>query len=188
MPHYLNLALVSEEEDFASSCLDFANRHFAGIADVYLLGENCLPHVTLCQFRGDSERLGSLRSECENSFPHSLELKPTHFYIRPGRGRHTGHLWLGLAIEPSAELLDCQRRAVALLSGLAFETQTPASEYFPHLSMARCGSEAEVGALRLAWDSKLFQKSSFKVALALSNPDGVMLKTLGCTSDWKHLR
>lgn len=179
---------MPEDGDFASSCLVFAHRHFAGIADVYLLGENCLPHVTLCQFLGDSEKLDSLKSECERSFPPSLVLKPSHFYIRPGRGRHRGYLWLGLAIEPSDELLECQRRAVTLLSGLAFETQTPISEYFPHLSMARCGSEAEVGALKLAWDSKLFQESTFKVALALSNPDGVMLKPLGCASDWKHLR
>lgn len=158
------------------------------MADAYLLGENCLPHVTLCQFGGEAGRLDSLLAECESSFNGALELKPSHLYIRPGRGRHLGHLWLGLAIEPSSELLEWQCRAVALLSGLAFETLTQSNGYFPHLSMARCGLGVEIGSLKLAADSKLFQTGSFKAVLALSNPDGVMLKYLYGAPDWTLLR
>ncbi|MBP9093403.1 2'-5' RNA ligase family protein [bacterium] len=180
---HFNLALYPQNAKLASACVALAQANFKEQASEYLLGEQALPHVTLCQFQASEQELESIWSEVEKLGLEAelLALRFHHFYIKPGFQFHQDKYWLGLAITPTPELLALQKALHTLLAQMNIESPTLPQSYFPHLTLARCHTldYTNPPQLKVLPALEIWQQDfAFQVSLGRSNEYGVYLERL----------
>ena len=180
---HFNLALYPQDAHLARACVALAQANFKDQASEYLLGENALPHVTLCQFQANEEQLESIWSAVEKLGleAESLALRFHHFYIKPGFHFHKDKYWLGLAMSATAELVALQKALHSLLAKMNIETSTLPQSYFPHLTLARCHTLdcANPPQIKVLPALDIWQQDFvFQVSLGRSNQYGVYLERL----------
>jgi hypothetical protein len=193
-PSHFNLVLTPCQADFADSVTEFAGQYFADDFTDYLLGENCLPHVTVCQFQGPpiSKFLEGYPSAALPEFlgtdkKRIFQLKFDHFYLRAGTGRNasliapakaeTATCTVGLAVALNPALLELQQCYFHKLKQLGYTPLTQPEDYFPHLTLARLAGKTLEMPSPVDF-RQFFQPQEFELGLALSNPAGVMLRPI----------
>lgn len=194
-PSRFNLVLTPCQADFSELVTEFARQYFADQFTDYLLGANCLPHVTVCQFQGPtiSKVLNgdisvelpdfSLGTDKDRIF----QLKFDHFYLRSGRGQRasvaaaTPHnaatCTVGLAVAINPALLELQQFYYEKLKQLGYTPLTLPEDYFPHLTLARLAGET-IEMPNPVDFRHFFGSRDFSLGLALSNTAGVMLRRI----------
>jgi hypothetical protein len=182
----LNLAYVPADQEFAVRCIDFAQRHFGGLAAGYLLHhKQALPHVTVCQFDAAAMPAASLLTEAQTVCRwRSSDLSFDTIYFRSGINEHMGYVWTGLGVCRNRALIAAQQRVVAWLKTNDFTVWTAAGElYFPHLTFARLARPAPAAgaaAWTIGWPGADLHPRShrFDPALGLADPNGALTQIL----------
>lgn len=194
-PSRFNLVLTPCQADFSELVTEFARQRFADQYTDYLLGENCLPHVTVCQFQGPtiSKVLNgdisvelpdfSLGTDKDRIF----RLKFDHFYLRSGKGQkasvivsasnHGATCTVGLAVAFNPALLELQNFYFEKLKLLGYAPFTQPEDYFPHLTLARLAGKSFEMPNPVDF-RHFFESRDFSLGLALSNTAGVMLRRI----------
>ncbi len=176
-----NIALFPESEQFISDCIKLAQNNFSAEADGYLLGDNAWPHITLCQFESKFTKVEAVWDSLITIQPQSLSIGFDHFYIRPGRDKHINKYWLGIAVTGEEQLTLLQTIIYNKLNELGIEGENIPSNYFPHLTLARCiGNRIPIIS---TLPPKEFWLSSyiFRLSIGQSSSYGVYSKQLFST-------
>lgn len=207
-PSHFNLVLTPCQADFADSVTEFAGQYFADYFTDYLLGENCLPHVTVCQFQGPpiSKFLEGCPSAALPEFlgtdkKRIFQLKFDHFYLRAGTGRNASLIAPAKAetVSKTADSKAVNSNAASFTVGLAVALNPALLElqqcYFHKLKQLGYTpltqpedyfphlTLARLAGKTLEMPSPVdfrhfFETQDLELGLALSNPAGVMLRPI----------
>lgn len=133
-----NIALVPVDKSVRDSIAAISQKFFGKIHDHYILGENGMAHVTLCQFYASSP---DLAREVYNKFLLSVvnvpEVQIESFQIRAGTLINAGKFIVEYSVRRDDTLVQLQKECAFLLAALGFENQTPSDRYAPHFTLAR---------------------------------------------------
>jgi len=130
-----NIALLPENPVVTEELAAYAQTHLAPLAEEYLLGEDALAHVTLCQFyAADDATARAVFAGC--TALHALTLVNHALCLAPVGGNYAGAFWCNLAVASTSELLAMQRACHAQVAELGGIPLTPPEGYVPHFTLA----------------------------------------------------
>ena len=167
------LALIPEEQN-RLAYLEAA-QVFAGICDGYLLGENSIPHVTLCSFACDDPQILFQPWQAI-----TCPIRPLGLHLKKGQ-TPPNHYSLGITIARDIPLLDLHNHVIAILEGFKITPLNPSRDlYQPHLTLAGIRWEPSTSLQLSPILDALLSKPSlpFRLALGLGDDIGQYLKTL----------
>ena len=183
------LALIPPKQTI-SVYLHAAQMLFSPVHDGYLLSDNSLPHITVCQFECDNENDVQViwkQIEKLNIRPFSPRFTGLSF-IKPfsprftglsfikGVGVHEEYYWAELSVARDQEMMKVHQLAAGIIrsKGLACLNDSD-NLYRPHLTLARIRLPDTIQR----WpDALLTNTSDFKFALARGDNNGQYLYTL----------
>jgi hypothetical protein len=171
-----NIALLPVETAWQHFFIALSQQHFAALHDEYILGENGLPHITLCQFYAPD---AAAAIAVFNTLPDQSQtaLAITGFRLRAGTLGNSGKFIADLPIEKTPALLARQVACAEHLRqhGLASLTSAPPA-YSPHITLARlsCLPALEPVLAGVPYAQPL----TFRPVLGLSTEPGVLVKVL----------
>lgn len=169
---HFNLALVPESDEFAELCLRLARANCTERADNYLLGDNALPHVTVCQFEAYETDLGSIWARVHNLHSSPIELGFRHIYVQYGKAELRGLCWVGLAVRPEPSILELQSNVFDRLLDLGVESRNTPANYFPHLTFARCNLNQPITISEPPPEDVWLSRYSFRLTIGHSDEHG----------------
>ncbi len=170
------LALIPPKQTI-SAYLHAAQMLFSPVHDGYLLSENSLPHITVCQFECDSENEAQIiwkQIETLNLRPFSPRFTGLSFV--KGVGVHQEYYWAELSIARDEEIMRVHQLAADVIrsKGLACLNDSD-NLYRPHLTLARVRLP---DAIQRWPDSLLTNTNDFRITLARGDNNGQYLYTL----------
>lgn len=178
MPNHFNLALYPLDDELSTLCTKFAQDNFAGRASEYLLGNDALAHVTLCQFEAEPEIIADVWKTISPCCLEPIALNFQHVYLKVGEGMHEGYFWVGLPVSGTEELSALQKTVYDGLAALGINAKTLPASYSPHLTLARLPNSESV-ALRGAPPRVVFAQSHpFVLSLGRSEAVGIYRECL----------
>ncbi|MDQ5964193.1 MAG: hypothetical protein QG625_347 [Cyanobacteriota bacterium erpe_2018_sw_39hr_WHONDRS-SW48-000098_B_bin.30] len=175
MLNHYNLALLPESKSLVTSCLTLAAANFAEQVSEYILADDVLPHITLCQFRALPDSIGALQAALK---PVTLTVRFSSIYIRPGVKIHQGKYWVGLSVRADQALIDLQKQMAVCLSKFELECLTDTGNYLPHLTWARLNIDKPIALSVLPGDDLFTQSFQFVLTVGQSNELGMYSKQL----------
>lgn len=175
--NYYNVALYPQDDAFKQECVKLARTNLSQRADSYLLGEGAYPHITLCQFQCQEERLSDIWKKVSKLLEKPIEISFRHIYISPDR-KDPALVWVGLAVKPTPQLIQLQKDVFDSLHQIDINSTTKTNDYFPHITWARCKSKPPFSLNELPPPAMYLQSYPFTMSLALSNEIGVYRKRL----------
>lgn len=176
MTNHFNLALFPDDEQLMRACIDLAQANFADQASEYLLGEQAWPHITLCQFEAEVEKLSTIWTAVEDLQVPEVNFR--HIYVMPGLQLHEGKYWVGLAVDQTRALLDLQKTVYRNLKDCQIQSTTDPESYFPHLTWARCHGNKPVYITSLPPKELWQDRHLFSLSLGRSDRNGVYQERL----------
>jgi 2'-5' RNA ligase len=166
--------LLPVDKNFADQNIKFAQTNFAIQAKEYLLGEHAFPHITLCQFEEDPNRIHEIWSALSSLSNKTLSIKLGPFYVL----LHENAYWAGLGTERLPELINLQLSVNEILNTLQIKSKQPHSTYFPHITWARC-TDTKPPEIKILPNAEFWNQSySFVLSIGQSSPYGVYRKIL----------
>ena len=169
-----NIALFPQDKQFIADCIKLAQDNFDSQAEEYLLGENALPHITLCQFSAAPSHLAEIWSIISPLVSKSLSIRLTQIYILPYEGAY----WLGLATAREPELISLQLSVYESLANLGIKSNQSHSSYFPHITWARCSGNKPPELTVMPAEKFWSTPQLFNLSIGESSPYGVYRKRL----------
>ncbi len=169
-----NLALFPESKQFIDETIKLAQNNFASQSQEYLLGDNAWPHITLCQFSAEPSRLNEIWTAVSPLATKPLSIRLSQFYI----WLYENAYWMGLGTMREPELISLQFAVYETLNTLGITANQKPSNYFPHITWARCGGDKPPTISILPNPEFWFQSHSFALSLGQSSPYGVYQKRL----------
>lgn len=166
---YFNMALIPESDDLKALCIELARANCAERADSYLLGEDALPHVTLCQFNASSDGVKEIWRAFSELQPAPVPLAFRHIYLQYGKGDLEGKCWVGLAVKYEPELIALQKAVFEKLAALGLQGRNTPANFFPHLTFARC--DGSIPVVISAAPKADFWGASFPFRLTIGRSD-----------------
>ncbi len=169
-----NIALIPSDAAVQVLFAELAQSYFSGSQDGYILGNDALAHVTLCQFyaKNDQAARDSFHTYNDNR---SIELLITKFRLRSGDETHTGKVWAEFLIERVADLLERQQKCFQHLIQKGLEPLTPVETYSPHITLARLTNEpSRIPSV----DAGPRHPITFRPVVGASTENGVLIRTL----------
>ncbi|MCF7853124.1 MAG: 2'-5' RNA ligase family protein [Simkaniaceae bacterium] len=155
-----------------------AQQLFAPVSDGYLLSEESLPHITVCQFDSkDEEEALSLWNQLEKYALQPCPIRLTGVSFVKGVGEHQGVYWAELSVARSSELMKIHRVAVELFQSNGYELINDIHDlYRPHLTLARIHKPKQF----LSWPDETLsnEHGPFVLALGLGDQNGQFKKML----------
>jgi hypothetical protein len=138
---FANVALAPTQAALSDQLVSLAQKNCpSDDADVYRLGDNALPHITLCQFaiplQGETT-LDAVWGTVQGLLTEPMSIRFHSMYALPGRQVHAGRTWIGLTILPTPPLGALQWGVVQGLLDCGITGETATETYFPHLTFAR---------------------------------------------------
>jgi 2'-5' RNA ligase len=175
---YFNIALFPDDPNLQKALIASAQANCKTEVDQYLLGENALPHVTLCQLQTEPNSIQSLWQEIAPVMPNPIALYFHHLYMLPGKAEHLGFHWMGLAMAPDPILIELQKRIHEKLLSKNIQSRTSPSSYFPHLTWARCRGFTHISPVSLPAQEIWQTSHNFSLSLARSDANGIFKERL----------
>jgi 2'-5' RNA ligase len=141
-----NYALIPVDQTLLNVLRTVAQCCFGRLHDGYILSSNDLAHITLCQFRAESEQaaldaLGTFKDKQE------AVTQLEEFRYRDGSAMHAGFFWAEFPVRKLATLAALQERCVSHLVRSGIEVLTPVEHYAPHVTLARLRGKLQNHAL-----------------------------------------
>lgn len=169
-----NIALLPANKEFIAENIRLAQENFADQADQYLLGENAWPHITLCQFDSEQEKVSDIWTAVKHLLVEPISINLGPFYISLDEDIY----WVGLATLRTHELFSLQLAVNEVLNGFGIKSRTPHSTYFPHITWARCPA-VKIPQLKTLPQFNWWQASyEFYLSLGATSEYGVYLERL----------
>jgi hypothetical protein len=109
MDGFYNIALFPAEKSSIVNFTNLARQNLFHQSDQYLLGDDAMPRITLCQFISHQEKLDKIRSLINDVKTLSLMLTFENIYILRGEGLHKGTYWVGLTVRKVEPLMELQQ-------------------------------------------------------------------------------
>lgn len=185
-----NIALLPVDADLAAYCVGFAQRNFSAQQEGYLLGNDAVAHVTLCQFHAEAADIAKLWPKLRAMNAKQLcALSFAHLYFGAGRNDHTGMIWAGFAVAPQENLSELQAGVHDLVAAQGLQPLTAkGADYFPHLTLARLDVFASLTVQN--WPEQEFwdQRHGFGLSLGLSDENGVYQQCLHADFECEAVR
>lgn len=175
---HFNLALIPEDNEFREQCIELAQSNCKQLADGYLLGEEALPHVTVCQFTaapGDLPHIWTNFSDLKDELQSILF---RHIYIQYGKEDMLGKLWMGLAVTYEPALTELQKRCFERLLKIGIQSGNTPERYFPHLTFARCDATKTPSVQKAPPISLWLTRYAFRLTIGESDELGRYHKRL----------
>lgn len=179
---YYNLALVPESDSFSRVLVELARVNLTEQASGYMLGEQAIPHVTICQFQAQDKQVdalwNSLSAEDSSALQAFMPLVFSHIYIKPGKNQHLDKYWVGLAVQWHTAIFTLQNWATCQLAAANIESLTLSHNYFPHLTLARCKPDVPITLHTLPAPDFFAAQQTFVPTIGLSDAMGIYRQTL----------
>jgi 2'-5' RNA ligase len=175
---YYNLALRPRDESLSKTLTDLAQTNLADRPAGYLLGNNnALPHVTVCQFKAQSNQINEIWRRAISLKNTTVELYFSHLYISQDK-KDAGLLWIGLAMKGQAALSRLQEDVFNMLAKAGIKGTTLPEEYFPHVTWARCRADLPLSFKILPELALYTTPQPFILTFGQSNDIGVYSKQI----------
>lgn len=176
MQQRFNIALLPVDPGISQLLTQFSRSSFLEINDGYILGEDGLPHITLCQFRAKDE--ATALKAFETLTPKKpITLATTKLYARPGTPpANAGKFIIVVGIEKTQELLALQNNVFNHLERAETEPLTKPETYSPHITLTRLAAEPH--GLPPFEDFPFGAPLEFFPNVGLSTESGVFVKRL----------
>jgi len=129
----------------AKALIRFANKYFADAANGYLLGPECIPHITLSHIHHSKPQPRALRRDLGNIAITPDALEPNKLTQRAGTKTHDGYNWLEFCLTPTAPwLLELKNNVDAILHSYDITILTPpAPDWQPHITVCRIKNDSK---------------------------------------------
>ncbi len=190
MSKRFNIALLPVDADLAEYCVSYAQQNFRTQQDGYLLGNDAVAHVTLCQFEAEDADIVKLWQKLRAMNAKQLcALSFSRLYFGAGRNEHTGMIWTGFEVAPQENLSELQAAVHALVTAQGLQPLTAnGADYFPHLTLARLDMFASLTVQ--SWPEQEFwdQQHGFGLSLGLSDENGVYQQCLHADFECEAVR
>lgn len=178
MPRY-NIALLPPK-NIAEKLYKFSDTYFSIGSDGYLLKINqAIPHITLCQFKTESD-LNDIAGDFSNLDYSHLNLNISGFYVQHTHSEnHQNHIWCGFSVSREPPLIMLQADVSDILHAHKCDVRTGSFDaYFPHLTIARLPLGADIP--KLSSRDLLFDKevSGWSLSIGLSDENGQYLSVI----------
>ncbi len=137
MSEYYKIGLLPDETT-AALLIDNANLlrpHTNG----YLLGDNAMAHITVCQFKAEVDQIEALQHALKE-LPQAMTLKTLDITVRAGTDTHLGFDWIETGIESEPDLWTLQKSVYAILKDNKCDPITDMETYSPHITYGRVAS------------------------------------------------
>lgn len=133
-----NIALLPTNIDIHNTLIAIAQDYFKEVQDQYLLGNNALPHVTLCQFYAESESTAINAAQGFLAMKYAApEIHINCFQIRAGTLINAGTYIAEYNVTKDPALMDLQKKCADYLDSVGIANKTPCVSYSPHFTLAR---------------------------------------------------
>jgi 2'-5' RNA ligase len=137
MNQHYNIALVPSDLNFANYVIELAQSNFAKYEDGYLLSNNTLPHITLCQFKSSQQNLGLIWDLAQKELNKGYYIRFDGFYLNVEQTKSQDYIWAGLSVKRDPNIINLQKKIYTILSNCNCEILTSSTQYFPHLTFSR---------------------------------------------------
>lgn len=174
---YFNLALRPKNEQLSQQLVDLAQSNFSDRPAGYLLGNNALPHITICQFRTKPTNINDIWDRTRGWKDYPLELSFSHLYISQDK-KDPNLIWVGLAMKGQSVLSKLQQDVYNMLEGAGIKGTTLPQEYFPHVTWGRVRSNLPLSLKKLPDLSLYSSAHQFMLTFGQSNDIGVYSKQI----------
>lgn len=156
---------------------------FGNIYDTYILSENSLPHITLCQFETQDPKI------LKDIFNETLALNINTYvpnmigvHFKKGTKENQGFYMAQILIEREKSLIEAHFSVLEIIKKYNMKCVNSASDrYQPHLTLARIRLTNPISI----WPDSILNPARFKLTLGISDPNGQYLKTLYSVNDTK---
>lgn len=171
-----NIALIPSQEETQEKLQQLAKSHFADLQDGYLLGDEALAHVTLCQFQAESqEQARNVFLALEVGIDYPLAIKDFHF--RKGEEKHEGYVWAEFVIQKSPSLMALQEKCHKHVLEMKCKPLTAVDDYSPHITLARL-KNATSQTLLAKTPTAPFKEADFEPAIGITADNGELLEEI----------
>jgi 2'-5' RNA ligase len=173
LPQRYSIVLVcnaAQRDLFVDLAHKLPQRSYAG----YLLSERSLPHITLCQFQVDDERVIKVLKNELQRYQGSFVPQITGISFLPGSNEFKNEVWIEFSVLREATLIEIQNDMVRLLHNHNITISNNAGAiYRPHITLAKVVRSCMVGinlnSFSHTWSLLLERKIKFDVVLGLSD-------------------
>lgn len=127
------------EDSVSHLLIKFANKYFSDMADGYLVGPECIPHLTLCHIQHDKPQPRALRRDLD-----ALRIAPDPLMLDAlvKHDSQDGYVWMQFDLTPAAPwLLDLKSQVEAIL--VKYDINVLPSDFQPHITMCRVKAPAK---------------------------------------------
>ncbi len=182
MPQKYNIVLIPSLETH-QKFIQFAKECFGKIYNGYLLGENSIPHISLCQFEGTKEQLQQI-IEGLKGLRYSSYYSPTLYSLNTVQlgGSFTGKYAADLGVDRTPEIMQLHYRTTEVVKKIGLEPLNAKDDrYRPHLTLAFFDPQA---ALTILNPEKLFGNNvPFTVAVGIADENWQFTEVLSKQTD-----
>lgn len=173
-----NIALLPTDADLQKEIIRISRHYFLKTQDEYILGNEGLPHITLCQFKTDNFEIAKT---AYNDFAAlgaetTPEITIEKFNARPGKLVNSGKFMVEYKAVLDDHLRALQRRCSDLLSKHGLTNLTPCEGYSPHITLARLSEMPK--ETPTTQDLPCPFNFSTTLSLGLSTEAGIFVKSL----------
>jgi len=172
------LALVPPEQQ-KRAYVQAAQTAFSSICDGYMLSEEkSLPHITLCSFQCDDEKLTQIYRGIEKWKINSCSMRVMGLMLKKGKvPPHHYSVSLSIAREPA--ILHLHYQTLHLLNDFNITPLNPNEDlYFPHLTLAGIRFADSVSLTPIIDDLISMPVDPFRLVLGRGDDIGQYLETL----------
>lgn len=168
-----NVALLAEDP------LPFrkvANELFGDISNGYLLSDNSLAHITICQFEADDANISEkIFKDVKTVNISSYTPRMIGFSFQKGTKEHEGFYMVQIFIERENSLMAIHNSVLNVIRDYGMTCLTDNSElYKPHITLARIKLIKPIPI----WPNSILNSSTFKITLGISDHNGQYIKRL----------
>lgn len=166
-----NIALLAENP------LPFqkvANDLFLDVSDGYLLSDNSLTHITICQFVTDNQTIPEkIFKDVQTLNIKHYNPKMLGFSFQKGPKKHEGFYMAQIFIEREPALMTIHNRTLDILRDFGINCLNDHAElYKPHITLARIKLIKPIPI----WHDSILNSARFKLTLGLSDQNGQYLQ------------
>ena len=164
------------KDSISQNIAQFAARHFSDIADGYLIGTNCVPHLTLCQIYHDKPQPRALRRDLGTIAVPAETIRLEAVTHRTGTGPHDGFTWLEFQITPTPEwVADMKFEVETILRKYDIPSLTAfGPDYRPHVTLCRMKTSGDV--INVAPNIFTIEPAQMHFSLGSSDANGQVQK------------
>lgn len=169
------LAFVPSDENI-NTYRQASQKLFSKVQEGYLLLENIIPHITICQFQCEVPKMETIWNQIEELKIPSLIPRFVGVGFVKGEGVHESYYWAQIIVARDERIMKPHLAVVKILRSQHLICLNDSEDlYNPHLTLARI----RLPDIIERWSDNLTDNpSSFKMVIGEGDDNGQLLKIL----------